>query len=111
MSLAMHHVVLPPAFVVASILEDVFAFAVFHVSLLLADVLASAYVLLMHVYSLLNFLLLHQLPTPAKLSLSHRMVHHVGICQLPELPRMPRGLQIPRFVELHRAQSHGGAEQ
>ena len=49
LSLAMHNIIFPTSLVIATIFEDVFAFAVFEVVFLLADVLVAVGVLFVHV--------------------------------------------------------------
>lgn len=70
----MHHIILPPALVVAAVFEDVFPTTVFQIVLLLPNVLVTVCILLMHVH---QFVLLDQciLPSFAKLAISHRQTH------------------------------------
>lgn len=70
----MHQIILPPTLVVATIVENVFAFAVFEIILFLTDVLIAIGVFFMHVDEL--FFFFHSiLSTFAELSISHRDRH------------------------------------
>lgn len=49
LSLTMHQIIFPPALIIATIIEDIFAFAVLEVVLFLADILIAICVLLVHI--------------------------------------------------------------
>ena len=79
--LSVHDIIFPASLVVAAIFEYVFAFAVFEVVFLLADVLVAIGVLLVHLH---KFLLLfdHLLDPSAKLPVGHGKGHHGSLRHL-----------------------------